>query len=162
MKALKAGLYFSIRCRQACVSSTGETAFVRIRSEACLRVRPARSFDCPRAGFKAHNVAVPRPAARKVRREVMRGFYPKFEEWDCLTACDEAHYSSRQQVQDRSREESSSMSEITRRTFFEAAGLAAVAPVLASAAVQAPQAAQVDNSDVKVERDVVYGKGGDL
>jgi acetyl esterase/lipase len=52
------------------------------------------------------------------------------------------------------------MSEMTRRNFFQAAGVAAVAPVLG--AVASAQAQQSDNSDIKVESDVVYGKGGDM
>jgi len=56
------------------------------------------------------------------------------------------------------------MSEITRRNFFQAAGIAAVVPALGTvAAAQAPgQAQQADNSDIKVESDVVFGKGGDM
>ena len=50
------------------------------------------------------------------------------------------------------------MSEITRRSFFQAAGIAAAVPVFGGVAVQAQQA----DSDVKVESDVVYGKGGDM
>lgn len=50
------------------------------------------------------------------------------------------------------------MSEITRRSFFQVAGIAAAVPVLGGAAVQAQQA----DSDIKVESDVVYGKGADM
>src|SRR4030095_3011997 len=52
------------------------------------------------------------------------------------------------------------MSEMTRRLFFQAAGIAAVAPAFGS--VAAAQAQQTDTSDIKVESDVVYGKGGDM
>jgi acetyl esterase/lipase len=60
------------------------------------------------------------------------------------------------------------MSEMTRRTFFQAAGIAAAVPAFGSvAAAQARGAAQqpaqqADTSDIKVESDVVFGKGGDM
>lgn len=51
------------------------------------------------------------------------------------------------------------MSEMSRRNFFHVAGVAAMVPAFGVAAAQAPQ---TDNSDVKVESDIVYGKGGDI
>jgi acetyl esterase/lipase len=51
------------------------------------------------------------------------------------------------------------MSKITRRGFVQSAGFAAAAPALGALSMQA-QAAGAD--DVKIEKDVVFGKGGDI
>jgi hypothetical protein len=50
------------------------------------------------------------------------------------------------------------MNELTRRSFFQTAGIAALAPAIGLAA----QAQQSDSSDIKVESDVVFGKGGEM
>jgi len=50
------------------------------------------------------------------------------------------------------------MEEMTRRSFFQSAAVAAAAPMLtASPAAQVPQ-----SGDIKIENDIVYGKGGDM
>jgi acetyl esterase/lipase len=49
---------------------------------------------------------------------------------------------------------------VTRRGFFQSAGVAAAAPVFGAIAAQAQQ--QPAPADPNVERDVVYGKGGDM
>src|SRR5215471_13664941 len=50
------------------------------------------------------------------------------------------------------------MEEMTRRSFFQSAAVAAAAPVLtASPAAQTPQ-----TGEIKIENDIVYGKGGDM
>jgi len=50
------------------------------------------------------------------------------------------------------------MEEMTRRSFFQSAAVAAAAPVLtASPAAQTPQ-----TGEIKIENDIVYGKGGDV
>ena len=51
------------------------------------------------------------------------------------------------------------MSEMTRRSFFEATLAGAAVPALGVAGVQNPKAAQ---PAVTVEKDVVFGKGGDM
>jgi len=48
---------------------------------------------------------------------------------------------------------------VTRRNFFRTAGIAAATPVLGSIAAEAQQTAP---SNLKIENDVVYGKGGDM
>jgi acetyl esterase/lipase len=50
------------------------------------------------------------------------------------------------------------MKRITRRTFFQSAGAAAAVPALGSIAA----AQQAAPTDIKVESDVVFGKGGDM
>jgi len=52
------------------------------------------------------------------------------------------------------------LKKVTRRGFFQSAGVAAAAPVLGAIAAQAQQ--QPAPADPNVERDVVYGKGGDI
>jgi acetyl esterase/lipase len=48
---------------------------------------------------------------------------------------------------------------VTRRSFFRSAGIAAAAPVFGTAVAQAQQPAP---SNLKIENDIVYGKGGDM
>src|SRR6266516_3011864 len=55
------------------------------------------------------------------------------------------------------------MKQINRRSFVKAAGALAAVPALASlpaAMAQAPQAP--NNSDLRVDKDIVFGKGGDI
>jgi acetyl esterase/lipase len=48
---------------------------------------------------------------------------------------------------------------VTRRSFFRTAGIAAAAPIFGSIAAEAQQTAP---ANLKIENDVVYGKGGDM
>jgi acetyl esterase/lipase len=48
---------------------------------------------------------------------------------------------------------------VTRRSFFRTAGIAAAAPVFGSIAAEAQQTTP---ANLKIENDVVYGKGGDM
>jgi hypothetical protein len=68
MDAFTAGLYFSIRFRQACVRSTGDAALLRSNSDALLNDNAVRSCISPKAGVNAHAV-VAMPVVRKFRRE---------------------------------------------------------------------------------------------
>src|SRR5215472_14940796 len=51
------------------------------------------------------------------------------------------------------------MPHITRRNFFRAAGIATAAPALSAVVGEGQQPA---SSSIKVENDIVYGKGGDM
>ena len=51
------------------------------------------------------------------------------------------------------------MQNVTRRSFFRTAGIAAAAPVFGSIAAEAQQTTP---ANLKIENDVVYGKGGDM
>jgi acetyl esterase/lipase len=53
------------------------------------------------------------------------------------------------------------MAEITRRGFVKASGVLAVAPVLATVTAQAQPSAP-DIGDLRAEKDIVFGKGGDI
>jgi len=59
-------LYFSIRFKQACVSSTGEAPLRRRSSEAFFNVSLVRSCDSAKAGLKAQ-AAAPTPAKNCLR-----------------------------------------------------------------------------------------------
>lgn len=51
------------------------------------------------------------------------------------------------------------MKKMTRRSFFQTAGIAAAAPAFGAITAEAQQSAP---ADIKVENDVVFGKGGDM
>ena len=81
MNAFTARLCRSIRWRHACVSSEGDTVFLRINSEARLSVSPVRSSDCAERRLLA-KVSVAAVAAIKVRRESDEAIwrvYPSFQ-----------------------------------------------------------------------------------
>ena len=55
------------------------------------------------------------------------------------------------------------MKDVTRRGFFEFAGIAAAAiPILGAVTAEAQQQQPVAANDPTVERDVVYGRAGDM
>src|SRR3954462_1406173 len=58
-----------MRARQACVSSTGETFFDRIRSDACLSVRAESSSGLSGAALPGRAIAVPSNVKTHSRRE---------------------------------------------------------------------------------------------
>jgi acetyl esterase/lipase len=54
------------------------------------------------------------------------------------------------------------MKGFTRRQFIQSTSVAAAAPALASLPAGAQQAGSPDSSGIKIEKDIVFGKGGDM
>jgi acetyl esterase/lipase len=54
------------------------------------------------------------------------------------------------------------MARISRRGFVKASGVLAAAPALAALRARAQGPAPVDTGDLRVEKDIVFGKGGDM
>jgi len=76
-----------------------------------------------------------------------------------LTTCVSANYSRGELFISSIENRGPNVKKVTRRGFFQSAGIAAAVPVFGAIAAEAQQPAAPDPN---VERDVVYGKGGDM